>query len=98
MYLLNVDTLRLGGFHEAPECGYAILSHTWGEQEVSFQDMQDPTSPLTTGLAGYDKIRKTCEQAKRDKYECVWIDTGCIDKSSSTELSEAINSMWRYYK
>jgi heterokaryon incompatibility protein (HET) len=47
---------------------------------------------------GYDKIRFCGEQARRDGLQYFWIDTCCIDKSSSTELQEAINSMFRWYR
>ncbi|KAN0067836.1 hypothetical protein V8E54_014083 [Elaphomyces granulatus] len=47
---------------------------------------------------GYDKIRFCGEQAGRDGLEYFWIDTCCIDKSSSAELHEAINSMFRWYR
>ena len=30
-------------------------------------------------------------------YEYIWIDSCCINKDSSSELSEAINSMYRWY-
>ncbi|KAI6138370.1 hypothetical protein BKA82DRAFT_58501, partial [Pisolithus tinctorius] len=36
--------------------------------------------------------------AVKDGYEWLWIDTCCIDKRSSSELSEAINSMFRWYR
>jgi Heterokaryon incompatibility protein (HET) len=76
---------------------YAILSHTWGEdtEEVSFKDMMDGTGMRKPG---YDKIRFCGEQARRDDLQYFWIDTCCIDKSSSTELQEAINSMFRWYR
>ncbi|KAI6019324.1 hypothetical protein PISMIDRAFT_100064, partial [Pisolithus microcarpus 441] len=48
--------------------------------------------------AGYRKIIKSCEQAKKDGYVWLWVDTCCIDKRSSSELSEAINSMYRWYR
>lgn len=48
-------------------------------------------------MSGYKKIVGCCEQASADGYEWVWIDTCCIDKRSSAELSEAINSMYRWY-
>ncbi|KAE8137558.1 hypothetical protein BDV38DRAFT_271156 [Aspergillus pseudotamarii] len=94
MRLLNVYTLRLEEFNESKAPPYAILSHTWGEGEVSFDDIQD-TSGKYTNKAGYEKIHKTCEQAINDEFNYVWIDTCCIDKSSSAELSESINSMFR---
>ena len=76
---------------------YAILSHMWGAdtEEVSFKDMIDGTG---TSKPGYDKIQFCGEQARRDDLEYFWIDTCCIDKSSSAELEEAINSMFRWYR
>ncbi|KAN0078858.1 HET domain containing protein [Elaphomyces granulatus] len=76
---------------------YAILSHTWGAdtEEVSFKDMMDGTGKRKTG---YDKIRFCGEQAGRDGLQYFWIKTCCIDKSSSSELQEAINSMFRWYR
>jgi hypothetical protein len=74
---------------------YAILSHTWEAEEVTFEDLQNGTR---TKKAGYDKIRFCGEQARRDGLQYFWVDTCCIDKSSSAELSEAINSMFRWYQ
>jgi hypothetical protein len=77
---------------------YAILSHTWradSTEEVSFKDMMDGTGKRKPG---YDKIRFCGEQAGRDGLQYFWIDTCCIDKSSSAELQEAINSMFRWYR
>ena len=34
----------------------------------------------------------------KDGLSHAWIDTCCIDKSSSAELSEAINSMYTWYE
>jgi hypothetical protein len=75
---------------------YAILSHTWGEddEEVTFQDL---TEGVGKSKAGYGKIRFCGKQAARDGLQYVWIDTCCIDKSNSTELAEALNSMFRWY-
>jgi hypothetical protein len=75
---------------------YAILSHTWGEEdhEVSFQEMQDGTA---LSKQGYLKIELCVQQAKRDGLDYSWVDTCCIDKSSSAELQSAINSMFRWY-
>ncbi|KAH7370250.1 heterokaryon incompatibility protein-domain-containing protein [Rhexocercosporidium sp. MPI-PUGE-AT-0058] len=74
---------------------YAILSHRWEAGEVSFKDLTDGTSK---GKPGYGKIQFCGEQARRNKLENFWVDTCCIDKSSSAELSEAINSMFRWYQ
>ncbi|PVH70703.1 heterokaryon incompatibility [Cadophora sp. DSE1049] len=75
---------------------YAILSHTWGEddEEVTFQDL---TQGVGKSKAGYGKIRFCGRRAAKDSLQYVWIDTCCIDKSNSTELSEALNSMFRWY-
>ncbi len=81
--------------------GYAILSHVWGENEQTFQDIQALPSKCAAGETPRDlaseKIRKACELAESFMYEWIWIDTCCVDKTSSAELSEAINSMFRYY-
>ncbi|KAN0102161.1 hypothetical protein V8E51_012671 [Hyaloscypha variabilis] len=76
---------------------YAILSHTWGAdtEEVTFKDMMEGTGK---SKAGYDKIRFCGEQASVDGLQYFWVDTCCIDKSNNTELAEAINSMFRWYR
>jgi hypothetical protein len=76
---------------------YAILSHTWGgkNDEVTYKDMIDGTG---TEKPGYRKLGFCGRQAAKDKLDHFWIDTCCIDKSSSAELSEAINSMFRWYQ
>ena len=83
---------------------YAILSHRWTEQEVNYDEMNDLAKMNNgdineiCGRNGYQKILDSCKRAKRDKCEWLWIDTCCIDKRSSAELSEAINSMYRWYE
>lgn len=76
---------------------YAILSHTWGdkEEEVTFQDM---TEGKGKDKPGYSKIRFCTEQAARDGLQYSWIDTCCIDKTGSAEISEAIISMFHWYQ
>ncbi|KAI1858007.1 hypothetical protein JX265_011037 [Neoarthrinium moseri] len=94
MRLINSETLQLKDVvGQVPP--YAILSHTWGPDELSYQSYRDPEE--RQAHAGYPKVRLLCEQARRDGLGYVWIDTCCIDKSSSAELSEAINSMFRWY-
>ncbi|KAI0098744.1 kinesin light chain 1 [Nemania sp. FL0031] len=76
---------------------YAILSHTWGadDQEIIFQDINDNVGKQKNG---YRKIKFCAQQALSDGLTHFWVDTCCIDKSNSTELSEAINSMFRWYQ
>jgi hypothetical protein len=86
-------TADLVGGDEIPP--YAILSHTWQEgQEVIFDDMRNNLGKTKTG---YDKIMFCAQQAKLDNLDYFWVDTCCIDKSSSAELTEAINSMFKWY-
>ena len=49
-------------------------------------------------MVGYSKIRGCCAQAALDGFDYAWIDSCCIDKTSSSELSEAINSMFNFYR
>ncbi|KAK0654340.1 hypothetical protein QBC41DRAFT_199241, partial [Cercophora samala] len=85
MRLLNTDTLKLETFYDSEIPIYAILSHTWDREEVLFQDIENGTAE---GRYGYAKLKGAVEQAIRDGFKYIWIDTCCIDKSSSAELSE----------
>ncbi|KAL6914645.1 hypothetical protein FSST1_012405 [Fusarium sambucinum] len=96
MRLLNAITLKVEEFMDQNVPEYAILSHTWvAGQEVTLQDMQKKEG---TERSGFEKIRKTCEMALQYDLEYAWVDTCCIDKTSSAELSEAINSMMSWYQ
>ena len=80
---------------------YAILSHTWGEQEVIFDNLKNLNIAEDIGArskAGWDKIRFCAQQTERDGLNHFWVDTCCIDKSNSQELQETINSMFRWYQ
>jgi hypothetical protein len=103
LYIASPERLRWTkdyiGTEKIPD--YAILSHTWGEQEVIFDDLKSLGSVKNIGAkskAGWDKIRFCAKQAKRDGLDYFWVDTCCIDKANNTELSEAINSMFRWYQ
>ena len=95
MRLINTRTLELHDFYLSDIPPYAILSHTWGDGEVSFQDM---SSPGRASKPGYAKIVHTCRLAQQEGLEFAWADTCCIEKSSSAELTESINSMFEWYK
>lgn len=106
MRLLHTTELRFEDFFDDKIPDYAILSDRRGDDEVSYQDFQ--IGRRTNG-SGYAKILAFCNFAATDssvyrnhrpvrgRFEWVWIDTCCIDQSSSAELSEAINSMYRWY-
>ncbi|KAG8160143.1 hypothetical protein KVR01_009679 [Diaporthe batatas] len=100
MRLLNAHTFEFEEFLGQVGNGippYTILSHTWGTDEVTFKDHTERGRD-STHKKGYDKIRGCCRLAVAEGFQYVWIDTCCIDKSSSAELSEAINSMFRWYR
>jgi hypothetical protein len=89
MRLLNTRARKLEEFFGETIPKYAILSHTWVENEVTFKDIEQD---------GYKSGSVKIDGCLRSKETYVWIGTCCIDKSSSAELSEAINSMWSWYK
>ena len=100
MRLLHTSTHILETFLSHKKPRYAILSHTWGEDEILYQDVLSSAWKSTTekrSKAGADKVIRSCLQAKEDGLDYIWIDTCCIDKNSSAELSEAINSMFKWY-
>ncbi|KAI0508751.1 HET-domain-containing protein [Xylaria bambusicola] len=76
---------------------YAILSHTWGQDEVTYKEMKKRPDDAAK-KQGYQKIKASAQRAREDGLEYFWVDTCCIDKSSSAELSEAINSMYLLYQ
>lgn len=94
MRLINTKTLEIREHGDRPP-PYAILSHTWGHEEVTFQDCT-PNPHKASSKYGYAKFRGACAQAQKDGYDHLWIDANCINKASSTELYEAINSMFKW--
>ena len=143
MRLIDVRTLELRWFNDDAVPKYAILSHTWGGDEVNYQEYvwisraralsastnlasaptgsQDARTTLMLALEmmirgssemplgglsekdlmtriGYSKIVNAAEQAQGQGCHYLWVDTCCIDKTSSAELQEAINSMYRWYR
>ncbi|KAE8352138.1 hypothetical protein BDV28DRAFT_135709 [Aspergillus coremiiformis] len=94
MRLIHTARLQLEEFtDEIPP--YAILSHRWTKTEISFQDILHNRKKETEG---YRKVEQFCAVANQNGFEYAWIDTCCINKESSAELSEAINSMFRWYE
>ena len=98
MRLINVHTKKLKTFYNEKIPPYAILSHMWlaDEEEVTYTQMQTPDA--YRHMLGFRKIEFLCQQARDDGYEWAWMDTCSIDKTSSAELSEAINSMFAWYR
>lgn len=94
MRLLNTITLELRSFKPSEIPPYAILSHRWQAEEVLFEDIINGSAWTKRG---YSKVAGACYQATKDGFGYIWIDTCCINKESSAELSEAINSMYAWY-
>ncbi|KZL69846.1 HET domain-containing protein [Colletotrichum tofieldiae] len=98
MRLINTRTLELEDFVDHTFVpSYAILSHTWEDGEITLQEWHD-LEFRAKKKKGFFKIQSTCQQALLDGYSHAWVDTNCIDKSSSAELSESINSMFNWYR
>jgi hypothetical protein len=95
MRLINAETRQLEEFFGYNIPKYAILSHRWSNDEVTFSEYGRSS---VRGKTGFQKIENACIQAIKDSIQYVWIDTCCVDKSSSSELSEAINSMYEWYR
>ncbi|KAH6892533.1 hypothetical protein B0T10DRAFT_438408 [Thelonectria olida] len=112
MRLLSTSKVHVVEVHGVNTPAYAILSHTWSDEEILLQDVHSSdaygsqwseiTSETFKTLGssnekGLSKMLKSTDLAARNGYRHIWIDTCCIDKTSSAELSEAINSMYRWY-
>ncbi|KAI1853180.1 hypothetical protein JX265_011461 [Neoarthrinium moseri] len=95
MRLLNVSTLELYDFTGDDVPPYAALSHIWANGEVSYHDIINGDAPLKIG---FRKIQHACRQAIKDNLDWTWIDTCCVDRTSSAETTEAINSMYQYFR
>lgn len=112
MRFLHTESYKLYEQAELPHNGsrlpqYAILSHTWlpdypgGVREVTYQDMKSSFLQLKRGRfkpEGWEKLTKYCDLAKGNGLEWAWMDTCCIDKTSTADTQEAINAMFRWYK
>lgn len=105
MWLIDVKTRELVRFMDIRKVAgeYAILSHTWEDDELTFSDGQNLASKsasqsIAHRKKGYIKVDFTCRQAETEGLRYAWVDTCCINQDSSAELSEAINSMFRWYQ
>ncbi|KAI2629882.1 HET-domain-containing protein [Hypoxylon sp. NC1633] len=100
MRFVNTSTLSIESVSDSQVSGskfsYAILSHVWGPDEVLFHEVGADQKHIRD-KAGWGKITSFCTIARKHGFKYAWIDTCCIDRRSSAELSEAINSMYQYY-
>jgi len=65
MWLINTETLALEYVLPEKAPAYAILSHTWGGEEITLADFQR-LDITTKAKSGFAKIKKTCELARAD--------------------------------
>jgi len=94
----NNGDLSLTEFDESDIPEYAILSHTWEQdnsKEVSYAEVISRTGQ---DKEGFKKIRFCGEQARQDGLPYFWVDTCCINKQNKAELRHSINSMFRWYR
>jgi hypothetical protein len=91
------EELSIHSFDDGDIPPYAILSHTWGADgdEVTFADLQTDGDRRKLG---YEKIIFCGRQARRDNLQYFWVDTCCIDTTDQAEHSQAIQSMFRWYR
>src|ERR1700744_1334850 len=101
MRLLNTKSLELKNLFQNQVPDYAILSHRWGSEELTFQDVSKCPLSNTNNVGrkkkGFSKVEGACKLAHGGGHHWIWIDSCCIDKDSSAELQETINLMWSYY-
>jgi hypothetical protein len=84
-----------------PIVSYAIFSHRWGKSEPLFADTKSNLSTWRSNPpddAGVQKLVTFCTKAELHGCHLAWSDTCCIDKTSSAELQESINSMFQWYR
>lgn len=98
--MLNTETMRLNTYDQPHAFfkgeGYAILSHRWENPEITFDQMR--AGELSGTVPQSSKIQRACETAKSRDLKWIWIDTCCINKDSQSELAEALNSMFKWYR
>ena len=100
MRLLHAKEFTFKDFVGGSVPDYAIISHRWSDDEPSHQDFLEYKEPdqIESGQGrGWKKIRQAAWWALHCNIEWLWIDTICINKESSSELTEAINSMYTWY-
>ena len=89
MWLINAHSYRLEWFSDSDKAPpYAVLSHTWGDDELTFQDIQDPAAPEKPTFA---KVRVTCAQALADELGYAWVDTCIVHLQVSCSLLHRSN-------
>lgn len=97
IYLINTSTLKIEVFHAAKPA-YAILSHTWEDDEVSFKDLHEDgsTSPAWTNKQGSFKVKHICRQARYDRLDYIWIESLILAASMKAAVLNYQNVLTLY--
>lgn len=105
MRLLKTDRYQLFEARDIPDPfpEYAILSHTWisPQDEITYQDFKTRKGDDENGVfkrKGWAKLKRYCDRAAKDGWAWAWMDTCCIDKTSTADTQEAIHAMFRWYQ
>ena len=101
IWLLHTKNLELKQFEDHNVPRYAILSHTWEydrgkSDELTFEDVKN--GEFQRKPSSYSKLRNCLDQAQKIGLAWVWIDTVCMDRTSHAALTNALNSMFRWYQ
>ena len=81
---------------------YAVLSHCWctaGENELPFHEIKNLTIDAADKLQkldGYQRILGACKKAYDDGIEWLWAMPYCVPWGNGTDVSEAVNAMYRW--
>lgn len=107
MRLLNVNTSEFAQFNGQHVPPYAITSHRWSGDEPYFKEMRKNKATNGEGLKkvqGFCKfvrdenVRRRAMRGEVEGCDWIWLDTVCINKDSDAEVTESINSMFRWYR
>ncbi|KAI9164158.1 Vegetative incompatibility protein [Paramyrothecium foliicola] len=96
MRLINIESLVVIEFRcDSTIPPYVVVSHAWQNDEIFFGDLMDRDA--ASKKAGFEKLQNACQIVRGLGMQWLWVDSICIDRSSSAELSEALNSMFQLY-
>ncbi|KAL2106812.1 hypothetical protein VUR80DRAFT_6186 [Thermomyces stellatus] len=98
MRLLHTRTLNLEQFYDLQtRPHYVVLSHTWEPGHLNYADLTDRRERALSG-PGSALVHHACDVALKLGYEYIWIECICVDGSSTAEVSEAVNSAFRWFQ
>ncbi|THV01252.1 HET-domain-containing protein [Dendrothele bispora CBS 962.96] len=94
--MINTSSLELEDFEDGVSIPhYAILSHTWGAEEIGYHEFDRLISKKKESL---QKIVGACMRARSDGLRYLWIDTCCINQEDQTDVHRNVKNMYSYYR